>query len=98
MQLEQEKIRKQLQEIQGMKINFEKINPQLKSESINLGSLIKTSIGYFYIAIALGKIKVDDTEIFVISPQSPIASKLLGLSLNHEIEMNSKKIIIQELC
>jgi hypothetical protein len=97
MQIEQEKIRKQLHEIQVMKVTLEKLNPQLISESINLGSFIKTNIGYFYIAVALGKLKVGNNELFVISQQSPMANKLLGLSLNSEIEMNSKKIIIQAI-
>jgi hypothetical protein len=74
---------------------LEKINPKIVSIKINRGSLIKTNIGYFYIAVALGKLKVGNEEIYSISLQSPMAKKLLGLSLNEQTEMNSKKIIIQ---
>jgi hypothetical protein len=95
MQLEQEKVRKQLNEAQEMNAILEKINPKIVSIKINKGSLIKTNIGYFYIAVALGKLKVGNEEIYSISLQSPMAKKLLGLSLNDQTEMNSKKIIIQ---
>ena len=97
MQIEQEKIRKQLKEVQEMKVLLEKLNPQILSDKINLGSFIKTNIGYFYIAVALGKLKLDNLEFYVISQQSPMAIKLLGLSIHHEMIMNSKKIVIQDI-
>ncbi len=97
MQIEQEKIRKQFKEVQEMNALLEKLNPQIISDKINLGSLIKTNIGYFYIAVALGKLKIDNMELYVISQQSPMAIKLLGLSVDNEIIMNSKKIVIQDI-
>ena len=97
MQIEQEKIRKQLTEVQEMSVLLEKLNPQIVGDKINLGSFIKTNIGYFYIAVALGKLKLDNLEFYVISQQSPMALKLLGLSTHHEIIMNSKKIVIQHI-
>jgi hypothetical protein len=97
MQLEQEKIKKQVKEIQEMAAQLEKINPQLNSVKVSLGSLVQTSIGYFYIAVALGKLKLGNTDFYVISQHAPLAKQLLGLSLKQEIMMNSKKIIIQEI-
>lgn len=97
MQIEQEKIRKQLKEVQEMKASLDKLNPHVVSRKINLGSLIKTNIGYFYIAVALGKLRLDQLELYVMSPQSPMAIKLIGLSVHDEIEMNSKKIVIQDI-
>ena len=97
MQIEQEKIRKQLKEVQEMKASLDKLNPHVVSRKINLGSLIKTNIGYFYIAVALGKLKLDQLELYVMSPQSPMAIKLIGLSVHDEFEMNSKKIVIQDI-
>ena len=97
MQIEQEKIRKQLKEVQEMKASLDKLNPHVVSRKINLGSLIKTNIGYFYIAVALGKLKLDQLELYVMSPQSPMAIKFIGLSVHDEFEMNSKKIVIQDI-
>jgi hypothetical protein len=97
MQIEQEKIRKQLKEVQEMKASLEKLNPHVVSRKINLGSLIKTNLGYFYIAVALGKLKLDHLEFYVMSSQSPMAIKLIGLSVYDQIEMNSKKIVIQDI-
>jgi transcription elongation GreA/GreB family factor len=97
MQIEQEKIRKQLSEVQEMNALLEKLNPQIITDKINLGSLIKTNIGYFYIAVALGKLKLNAMDLYVISQQSPMALKLLGLRVDNEIVMNSKKIVIQDI-
>ena len=97
MQIEQEKIIKQLKEVQEMKASLDKLNPHVVSRKINLGSLIKTNIGYFYIAVALGKLRLDQLELYVMSPQSPMAIKLIGLSVHDEFEMNSKKIVIQDI-
>jgi hypothetical protein len=80
-----------------MKALLEKLNPHVVSHKINSGSLIKTNIGYFYIAVALGKLKLDYLELYVMSPQSPMAKKLIGLSVHDEFEMNSKKIVIQDI-
>jgi transcription elongation GreA/GreB family factor len=97
MQIEQEKIRKQLKEVQEMKAIFVKINPLINSSKINLGSVVQTNIGNFYIAVSIGKLNVNNTELFVISQQSPIANKLLGLTVNDQIELNARKIIIQAI-
>ncbi len=95
MQIEQEKTGKQMKELEEMKVYLDKIKSNSNNDKIQIGSLIKTNIGYFYIAVALGKLKVGKEEVYVISPISPLGSKLLGLSLNNSIEINNKKVIIE---
>ncbi len=97
MQLEQEKISKQLDEVLAQKIILEKIDCAVKSTQIVKGSLIKTNKGYLFLSVALGKINIDGIDIIVLSPQSPLGSKLLGLSIKSKVEINATAYLVEEI-
>jgi len=78
MQLEQEKLGKQLQDAEGQLAEFEKMDFTRLHQTIALGSLIETNRGFFFIATSIGRIDVDGTIIFAISPQSPLGAVLIG--------------------
>lgn len=92
---EQEKIAKQLHEVQLQKSVLEQI-PNMPTNKIGLGNLIKTNKGYLFLAIALGKIKVDDMDVFVLSAQSPLGMKLIGLQQGNAAEINGVKYLIED--
>lgn len=77
IQLEQEKLGKQLQEAEAQLVEFGKINFSLQSDQIVLGSLIETDKGLFLMATSIGKITVDSKHVFVISQLSPLGKVLL---------------------
>ena len=77
MQLEQEKISKQLKEIIDQRLELEKIDILKHFSQITKGSLIKTDKGYLFLSIGLGKITIDKETVFAISPQSPLGKKLI---------------------
>src|ERR1700758_3896766 len=58
MQLEQEKISRQLDEFLSQKTTLQKIDSAITSPQITKGSLVKTNKGYLYVSIALGKVNV----------------------------------------
>ncbi len=95
VQIEQETIRKQLKDVQEQKAQLEKLEAHLNISKISAGSLIKTSRGYLYLSIALGKILVEKKIIIVISPQSPIGIKLVGLNVNNSTEINGVEYRIE---
>lgn len=97
MQLEQEKIANQLSEALEMKNNISKIDPYQSSTAVSIGSVVITTKGSFYITIPAGKIEVGKQLFFAISPVSPLASKLLGLSIDQETEMNGQAYKIMEI-
>ena len=55
-QLEQEKLRYQIHEFQKMQDIVQKINPSKTNSKINLGSLVETDKGWFYISVGLGSV------------------------------------------
>lgn len=96
-QIEREKIGKQLKETEEMMSLLNKVSLNQASNKISLGSFIKTNNGFFYIAVAIGKLRVKNIDVFVISSQSPLAKKIIGLTIDSNIELNSKKVIIEQI-
>ena len=97
MHLEVEKNAKQLAErMQLLKI-VALINPDQKHSKAQLGSLLKTNFGTYYLAIAMGKMVVGNEDIFVISPASPIAKLLLGSEVVSSFTFNAKKFEVLEI-
>jgi transposase-like protein len=97
MQLEQEKISKQLDEVLAQKAILEKIDCTVKSTQIIKGSLIKTNRGYLFLSIALGKLNIYGTDIIILSPQSPLGIKLLGLQVKSKVEINATTYLLEEI-
>ena len=94
LQIEQANTRSQLQDVVNKKAVLDKINPALVPIKVVQGSLVKTDKGYLYLAIALGRVNLDGLTITVLSPQSPLGSKLMGLSTGDSVEMNGTRYTI----
>ena len=97
MQLEVEQKSKQLAEAKKLKMALAQFSPDSGSQEVMLGSLVKTSVGMYYISISIGKIEVEGQLFFAISPISPIASSMLGLKVGDSFTFNGKQQTIKEL-
>lgn len=95
MQLEQEKLGNQLVDLESQKNDFDKIDFSISHTAIANGSLIETNKGFFLIAMAIGKLEVDQSTVFVISKKSPLAKVLLGLKNNDTVDFNNMKYLIK---
>ena len=97
IQLELEKLGKQIYEIE---LNDEKLNT-IKvfktSTSVSLGSVIFTNKANYYIAIAADSCHVNSRVFYCISPQSPIGKLLIGKKINESIIFNGVESIILEI-
>lgn len=96
-QLETEKLSKQLTEILKLKQALNQINPNKESAKVMLGSIVITSNGNFYMSISAGKLIIDQTEYYAISPVSPIGSQLLNLTVGDEFSFNGKRFVIKNV-
>jgi len=97
LQLEQDKIGKQLSEANEQKALFEQIDFSTTSPQITKGSLAKTNKGYLLVSLALGKIIVNGITVIALSPQSPLGMKLIGLKVNATAEINGVQYLIEEI-
>lgn len=88
MQIEQEKLSNQLNLLLAQQRLLQWIDPEMKSDRVANGSLVKTDKGYIYISIPLGKIDVGEDSIMCISAQSPLGKKLVGMRGGERVQMN----------
>ena len=98
VQLEQEKIGNQLLELEAMYNELQKLEHQNTSLTISKGSLIETTSGLFYLSVGLGKVIIENTTFFVLSPQSPFGKQLIGLKKGDVVMFNGKESKINMIC
>lgn len=96
-QLEIEKNTKQLVEALHLKQIMEKVSLTKTETMVQLGSLVLTDSGRYYLSIAAGKLQHEEIDYFAVSLSSPIGNKLLGLSAGNTIEMNGRFLTILEV-
>jgi transcription elongation GreA/GreB family factor len=88
MQAEQETLHTQVLFVRQQLHLLYKIDKLTKLDSAKPGALIKTSKGYFYVALGLGKLHVGNIPVFAVSPESPIGNKLMSVKAGDSFTFN----------
>ena len=96
-QLEQEKIGGQLIEMTKLHAILQRIDPTFVSDSIQLGSLVETSSGWFYLSVGIGILNSSGNTLFCITPNAPVGKLLVGKKVQDSIEFNGKPTRIIQL-
>lgn len=73
------------------------VKTNLLSTNAALGSLVITDTLQFFIAISLGKIKIDNNTYYAISLQSPIGQLLKQKIEGEQFEFNGTKYTIKQI-
>lgn len=97
MHLEQEKLNHKLREILEQKSIVDKIDSSQTHKIVALGSLVQANGMLLFISAALPKINIDGKNIFALSPQSPLGSKLMGNPTGFSFDMNGKPYVIESI-
>ena len=97
MQLETEKASIQLAEVSKLKKALANFDDKTVSTIVQLGSLVITSKGNYYVSIGAGKFKIDQEEYYAISPVSPLGSKLGNLKVGEEAIFNDREFKILDI-
>ncbi len=95
--LEKEKAAFQVQEANKLKIALDKIAQTTHTGQIGLGSVIKTNLGNFYMAIGAGKLVVDDIEYLALSPTAPLGAMFLTRKAGDEIVFQNKRFTVEAI-
>lgn len=66
-------------------------------ENIQLGSIVRTTNGNFFLSAGVGEIQIDDQKFITISLASPLGSKLLGKRKGDSVEINTRKFLVTEI-
>ena len=97
MQVEQEKLGKQLQEIESQLNILHQIDHHKREIKANFGALVTTNFGTFFISVGLGRIQCLQKEILAVSPLSPIAKAFDGLTIQDSFIFNEKQFQIKAI-
>lgn len=97
VQLEQEKLNKQLGELIHMKSTLNQVNPTILHRQVGVGSLIRTSLGWYFLSVGLGQISVEETTVFALNPQAPLGKQLMGKRVGEELDFNGNIFEILEV-
>ncbi len=98
VQLEQEKLAKQLLELDKMAMTLKQVERGGSSPKVSLGSLVKTSAQSYFISISCGEYIADSSDTtFCISISSPIAKLLLGKEEGDTFDFRGRVYEILEL-
>lgn len=97
LQIEQANTGNQLEDALTKKTFLERINPEVKTDNVVNGSLIKTNRGYLFLSTALGKAEIDGEKIIALSAQAPLGQKLMGLKAGETAEINGTKYVINSI-
>ena len=92
-----EKNSQYLIDAQKMMDSLKSINPKVVSNSVGLGSLVKTTTNNFFISISAGKIDIDNMSVFAISLSSPIGMLLRNKTKGDQVEFNGNIFTITEV-
>jgi transcription elongation GreA/GreB family factor len=97
MQIEVEKLSVQLGEFVKSRKVLDTIDPLKTLSVIQLGSLVITGSGNYYVSISAGTMRADGRDFFCISPASPIGALLIGKKSGDEFSFRNQKINILEV-
>jgi len=73
------------------------INANKIHQHVVLGSLVKTDVSNFYIAVSIGKVEIGDDAYLIISKSSPIGELLYNKTVGDSIAFNNSKYTITEV-
>ena len=92
-QQERDRHAAQLHEAQQLLGALQKINPELASDTVRLGSLASTSLELFYVSISAGPLTTAEGQAFMaVSPAAPLAAALHGRRAGEEVAFNGKLV------
>ncbi|WP_134089234.1 3-oxoacyl-ACP synthase [Olivibacter sp. XZL3] len=90
MQQEIARNERQLAEANKLKYQLDAVPVPSTNETIQLGSIVETSAGLFFVAIALATVETAAASFFVISPASPVGQLLLGKTVGSDLSFNKR--------
>ena len=97
MQLEQEKLMKQLQLMLQYKDFLMRINVDERNQIVKMGSVVSTDNEIFYISVALGNIAFQQRHIIVLAPTATIAKCMKGWKIGDALVYNHLNYTIRNI-
>ena len=87
-QLEQEKLTHQINQLLVLQQQFQRIQTDTNHTKVQLGSLLLTDKGYFYVSIGLGKVEQGGKSFFALGMDAPLVRLLVGKQVGESVLFN----------
>ena len=97
LHIEQDQVRGQKAELLAQQAVLNSIEPNLKTERIVLGSLVQIGESYYYLSLALGRLKVEGKTVYALSLQAPLGGQLKGLTTGESVTVAGKVRRVDEV-
>ncbi len=97
LQQEEQKANVQLAKARELEMALSRIDSKEVHSEIQLGSLVDTSNGIYFISIGLGKLEIEKSDVFVLSITSPLGMQMKGMKVGDQIDFRGQKLSILRL-
>ena len=77
--------------------HFSRIQSNTLHSKVQLGSLILTDKGYFYVSVGLGKVEQGNNSIFALGVDAPLVKLLLRKTVGDVVEFNGSTTEIKQI-
>jgi transcription elongation GreA/GreB family factor len=96
-QIERNRYAQQYEAARQERAFLDKIDEKQKSNHVNLGALVVTSAGIFFVAVSVGLVNFEANQVMVISQQSPVGVLLFGKKVGEKFHFRGKENVIFEI-
>ncbi|WP_299577148.1 hypothetical protein [uncultured Sunxiuqinia sp.] len=97
MQMELDKHQAQLSKNRALKNELSKINPSVAMQEAAFGSLLVCNQGHYLLSVAMGKIRIGQTDVYCLSMLSPLGQALRGKKAGDELDFNGQLIQVKSI-
>jgi transcription elongation GreA/GreB family factor len=97
VQLEQEKLGKQVQIIEEQLTLLSRIDLSKNHVKISMGSLVNCENQWYYFSIGHGLLHVDNQSVFCLNPQAPLGKEMIGKVACDLVSFQGRKMVIQSI-
>lgn len=96
-QIERDRHAQLYDQIRQERVVLDRIDPEFNFQRVGLGTLVKTSAGYFFVSVSVGLVEIEGTKVIAVSPQSPLGASLMGKQRGDSFLFQQKKCTIEEI-
>lgn len=97
VEMEMDKLNEQLEQALTLKKNLSYVKVDSVSQQVEYGSIVKTNLGTYFIAVGLGVVEVENQKIFCISLASPIGQAIRDKKTGDKVQFQNRVIEILKI-
>ena len=90
-QLDRNMHARQFEQTRQERLILERVNAGETSQRVAIGSLLETTAGWFFVAVSLGSVKINEETVLAVSSSSPVGASLLGKEVGNKFDFMKKQ-------